>query len=77
MSASQYVDFEKIFEWNETIELNPKILTTDGMQGGVEEGLLGPGEDGEAATVLPAGAEQQDLLATWQHAQEIININIH
>ena len=34
------------------------------MQGGVEEGLLGPGEDGEAATVLPARAEQQDLLAT-------------
>ena len=39
------------------------------MQGGVEEGLLGPGEDGEAATVLPASAEQQDLLATCQHAQ--------
>ena len=33
------------------------------MQGCVEEGLLGPGEDGEAATVLPASAEQQDLLA--------------
>ena len=64
MSASQYVDFEKIFEWNESIELKPQILTTDGMQGGVEEGLLGPGEDGEAATVLPARAEQQDLLAT-------------
>ena len=67
MSASQFVDFEhhkRYFEWNESIELKPKILTTDGMQGGVEEGLLGPGEDGEAATVLPASAEQQDLLAT-------------
>ena len=50
--------------WIETKDTNYCSVPTDGMQGGVEEGLLGPGEDGEAATVLPAGAEQQDLLAT-------------
>ena len=51
--------------WIETKESNYYCsVITDGMQGGVEEGLLGPGEDGEAATVLPACAEQQDLLAT-------------
>ena len=46
------------------------------MQGGVEEGLLGPGEDGEAATVLPACAEQQDLLVDDDRFTDIFNISL-